>query len=525
MKKFVAVMMATLLTMQAMPVYAVTLQVRPKDTSKVKVEQKIDEQLEKEKAAKEKEQAEKEKKEASSIKEIKTEEITGALRTSLSEDTSQQESQATDIQVDDDNIVFSSEEEVASALYNLVKANPVFDKLELDVYIKDDQRMQSFMYTVSKLLDLSSPYKHDMKIHTTKKDGSKYAKYTIILTPSKGEAEFRQAIKKQAEHIATKMASMPDNKSKVSYINNLIVNICDYNSNLFEDLTDANILNWSAYGVLNNNLAVCGGYANAVTVLCEEVGIPVIEVIGYATGSTVLHTWNEVYIDGEWLVIDTTANDPVGVNEHLDEYTQEELQDMHTKFLFIPEDVAYSNYYSLREFSLEQLKRVKYPELADDRIKTLQDAGILKGDNTGEMKVNEPMTKLDLAITACRISNGTKDIENDTEKYKKIGNEKFVDVPDWATQYVGYAFDKGLVSAKSEEGHTFGCQDTVSKRECLSVIDKVYNNGAVDKEYLVSTYANNGILTRTPLLHGEGASRMDMIDMIYNSLNRRQVLN
>jgi len=50
----------------------------------------------------------------------------------------------------------------------------------------------------------------------------------------------------------------------------------------------------------------CGNYAEAFGFLCDAAGIPCITVSSHN------HTWNEVYVDGSWLVVDTAYNDVNG---------------------------------------------------------------------------------------------------------------------------------------------------------------------------------------------------------------------
>lgn len=65
-------------------------------------------------------------------------------------------------------------------------------------------------------------------------------------------------------------------------------------------------------GVLNNGSAVCDGLAKTVSALCNIEGIRCVRT---ASSS---HAWNEVFVDGQWLVVDTThGNIQFGSNEIL----------------------------------------------------------------------------------------------------------------------------------------------------------------------------------------------------------------
>lgn len=47
----------------------------------------------------------------------------------------------------------------------------------------------------------------------------------------------------------------------------------------------------------------CSSYANAFALLCGAADIPCVTV------SSADHAWNEVYVDGQWLVVDVSSND------------------------------------------------------------------------------------------------------------------------------------------------------------------------------------------------------------------------
>lgn len=60
--------------------------------------------------------------------------------------------------------------------------------------------------------------------------------------------------------------------------------------------------------VLDARLAVCAGYSNLTRALLQAQGIPTLYVLGDANGAKGWddHAWNEAYIDGRWILIDTT---------------------------------------------------------------------------------------------------------------------------------------------------------------------------------------------------------------------------
>lgn len=63
-----------------------------------------------------------------------------------------------------------------------------------------------------------------------------------------------------------------------------------------------------AEDVLESHLTTCGGYANLTLALLNAQGIPAIFVSGSGQSGSSWggHAWNEAYLDGRWVLIDTT---------------------------------------------------------------------------------------------------------------------------------------------------------------------------------------------------------------------------
>lgn len=80
--------------------------------------------------------------------------------------------------------------------------------------------------------------------------------------------------------------------------------------------------NYDAKSALSENRAICSGFANAYAALCRAVGLPCLVVSGISVGESEEqyplwndeliesespnHAWNEVYVDGRWIIVDTT---------------------------------------------------------------------------------------------------------------------------------------------------------------------------------------------------------------------------
>ena len=60
--------------------------------------------------------------------------------------------------------------------------------------------------------------------------------------------------------------------------------------------------------IFEENKGICYDYASLFAAMLRSVGVPARMAKGYAPGIVEYHAWNEVLVDGEWIVIDTTMD-------------------------------------------------------------------------------------------------------------------------------------------------------------------------------------------------------------------------
>lgn len=104
---------------------------------------------------------------------------------------------------------------------------------------------------------------------------------------------------------------------KIKIFHDYIINNTIYDSENADKLkankeVDTSTFSHSAYGLLFNHKALCGGYSDTMSIFLDKIGITNIKI------SNVSHVWNLVLIDGKWLHLDLTWDDPVvNTNENL----------------------------------------------------------------------------------------------------------------------------------------------------------------------------------------------------------------
>lgn len=97
-------------------------------------------------------------------------------------------------------------------------------------------------------------------------------------------------------------------KKKVQTFHDYIINTTKYDKERANNMNNEEYKNsesHTANGLLKNRLALCGGYSDIMSIYMSQLNIPNIRI------SADKHVWNLVYIDGKWLHLDATWDDPV----------------------------------------------------------------------------------------------------------------------------------------------------------------------------------------------------------------------
>ena len=117
-------------------------------------------------------------------------------------------------------------------------------------------------------------------------------------------------VKKEIESVlsAEKIAANASEAEKLRYVHDYIVNKVAYDTEITADgeistEEDERTFSQSAYSVLCKNSTVCAGYAEALALLCNGLGVDA------STVTSDDHMWNKVRIDDSWYNIDATWAD------------------------------------------------------------------------------------------------------------------------------------------------------------------------------------------------------------------------
>lgn len=93
---------------------------------------------------------------------------------------------------------------------------------------------------------------------------------------------------------------------KVDAVYSFIVDNYSYDYDKINGLTS--LYTPSIDEFLVDGSGICYDYSALFAGMLRSQGIPTKLVKGYRSGIDAYHAWNEVYIDGEWIVVDTTTD-------------------------------------------------------------------------------------------------------------------------------------------------------------------------------------------------------------------------
>ena len=105
--------------------------------------------------------------------------------------------------------------------------------------------------------------------------------------------------------IAAKIQNNMSVNDKIRVIHDYIINNTEYDTLKSENINDTTYRSNTAYGVLVEGHGICSGYSDAMKIFLDKLNI-----VNYKVSND-QHIWNLVLLQGEWLHLDLTWDDPI----------------------------------------------------------------------------------------------------------------------------------------------------------------------------------------------------------------------
>ncbi len=172
---------------------------------------------------------------------------------------------------------------------------------EYEECVKDVQTISSDDTLLTNINNYANPFNAFNSIETTYDDsGEVNVKLESLYTIN----EITVLNKTMDNIIKENITSNMTDEQKIRTLHDYIINRTEYDK-VRNDTGTSNYKSNTAYGALVENKAICSGYADAMALLLDKLGIKNFKI------ASKTHVWNAVYINNQWLHLDLTWDDPV----------------------------------------------------------------------------------------------------------------------------------------------------------------------------------------------------------------------
>lgn len=169
--------------------------------------------------------------------------------------------------------------------------------------LNDVKKISNNTTLLSNINNFVHPYNSYSKIGI---ESSTTGEVTIKVTKLYNEEEIKKLEIGVDEIITNEITDDMSIEDKLLKVHDHIINNTRY------DIDKSSKYSYTAIGPLFNGTAVCSGYADLMSIFLSKFGVKNFKV------ASTTHVWNAVYVDGKWLNIDLTWDDPITKNSDVD---------------------------------------------------------------------------------------------------------------------------------------------------------------------------------------------------------------
>ncbi len=175
---------------------------------------------------------------------------------------------------------------------------------DIDTLIPSDKN-ENYYDVLSDINNLIHPYNSYKKLTVVMNN---YGKIIVKVSKQYNNNQINY-INSEIEKIKSKyIKETMTEKEKIKTFHDYIIKTTKYDKDRANNMNSDDYKNsesHTANGLLKNHLALCGGYSDIMSIYMSQLSIPNIRI------SADKHVWNLAYIDGKWLHLDATWDDPV----------------------------------------------------------------------------------------------------------------------------------------------------------------------------------------------------------------------
>lgn len=178
--------------------------------------------------------------------------------------------------------------------------------------VNDLKALAESKETLSIMNNFVHPYNNFKNIYFTYNNNGKFS---LEIEHIYSEEEIREINTIVDEKIKELITDEMDNYDKIKSIHNYIIDTTSYDTLKTNNIEDTTYKSNTAYGVLIQGYGICSGYSDAMAIFLNKLNIENYKI------SNTTHIWNLVHINGVWVHLDATWDDPISkYNENRDTY-------------------------------------------------------------------------------------------------------------------------------------------------------------------------------------------------------------
>ena len=205
-----------------------------------------------------------------------------------------------------DNFDVKNEEDIKNVFYTILDSGISNFSFYCDNdYIDCNNDVTKFFDDREKLSDINNfvhPYNSFKNIRVSI---TNYGKVTVYINHVYDNEKIITIETKINEFINQNISADMNVNDKIKLFHDYIVNNTKFDIDIENSEDKLKSDSYTAYGLFVNNLAICGGYSDAMSIYLDKLKIKNYRI------STLEHVWNLVYTDNNWLHLDVTWDDPV----------------------------------------------------------------------------------------------------------------------------------------------------------------------------------------------------------------------
>lgn len=198
-----------------------------------------------------------------------------------------------------------SKQEIINAIYYLINSGVSYSKRYCAKDYEDCYHDMELISSDANLLSVLNNYIHPYNSFDSIIFNFDNSVIEIEIKHTYTSEQIEAINKKVNDFIESNIKSNMSTREKIKVIHDYIIDNTEYDTLKTSDINDKTYLSNTAYGVLIEGYGICSGYSDAMKIFLDKLNI-----INYKISND-QHIWNLVYLDGQWLHLDLTWDDPI----------------------------------------------------------------------------------------------------------------------------------------------------------------------------------------------------------------------